>query len=78
LSHDSIVVQIPYLKERRKTELEKLLSIFDQSQRQVGRERYLSFDMEGYPEKYREVARRLEKARRRRWCGSRWSWRMIF
>ncbi len=62
LSHDSIVVQIPYLKKRRKTELEKLLSIFDQSQRQAGKERFLSFNMEQYPEKYKEVARRLEKA----------------
>ena len=62
LSHDSIVVQIPYLKKRRRTELEKVLSIFDQSQRQVGKERFLSFDMEQYPEKYKEVARRLEKA----------------
>ncbi|MEM6701022.1 MAG: hypothetical protein AAF599_21650 [Bacteroidota bacterium] len=32
LTHDAIVVQIPHLKGSRRTVLEKLLSIFDQSQ----------------------------------------------
>ena len=31
LTHDAIVIQIPYLKEKRRTELEQFLEIFDQS-----------------------------------------------
>ena len=31
LSHDSIFMQIPHLTNRRKTNLEKLLYVFDQS-----------------------------------------------
>lgn len=62
LSHDSIVVQIPYLKKRRKTDLEKLLAVFDQSQKLPGGKQMLGVKMDSFPEKYKEVVRRLEKA----------------
>jgi hypothetical protein len=62
LTHDSIVVQIPFLKRRRKTDLEKLLAIFDQSQTLPTDPRMLGMDVSELPPKYREVVRRLAKA----------------
>ena len=61
LTHDSIVVQIPLLKSRRPNELEKLLSIFDQSRRAGGKHE-LEIDESEVPEKYRDVLRRLVRA----------------
>lgn len=62
LTHDSIIVQIPYLKHRRRTDLERLLSIFDQSQQVPGDLHVLNLETEGMPERYAEVVRRLVKA----------------
>ena len=61
LTHDSIIIQIPYLKGRRRTELEQLLSLFDQS----GATRdphFLTVDEDELPERYRPLLRRLQKA----------------
>jgi len=57
LTHDSIIVQIPALKEKRRSDLEKALSVFDQSKIQT-----VSINEDDYPEKYKEVIRRLLKA----------------
>jgi hypothetical protein len=61
LFHKGIVVNIPYLKPRYQSELEKVLSIFDQSNRE---EDYhiLNVREEDFPEKYRPIIRRLQSA----------------
>ena len=61
LTHDSFVVQIPYIKNKRRHKLLRLLSIFDQS-RKVERGHFLRFDEAEYPEEYRRIVRRLQKA----------------
>jgi len=61
LSHDSYVIQIPYLKGKRKTHLLQLLSIFDQSQ--VDKNYHLlKIKEEEFPKQYAPVIRRLQKA----------------
>ncbi|MEM9884603.1 MAG: hypothetical protein AAF849_01840 [Bacteroidota bacterium] len=62
LTHDSIVIQIPYLKGSRRTTLEHFLSIFDQSLRIDTKGHVLALKEEDYPERYRSVVRRLNKA----------------
>ncbi len=62
LTHDSFIIQIPYLKEKRRDELEKLLSVFDQSNQDKTDHRLLNINEKDYPGKYREVIRRLMKA----------------
>ncbi|MEM9849554.1 MAG: hypothetical protein AAF847_16825, partial [Bacteroidota bacterium] len=62
LTHDSIVIQVPYLKGSRRTTLEQFLSIFDQSQRVDAKGHVLALDEEDFPERYRSVVRRLNKA----------------
>lgn len=62
LSHDSYIVQIPSLSQKRRNELETLLSIFDQSTA-IDREHHiLSIREESYPEKYHSLIRQLHKA----------------
>ena len=61
LTHDSIIIQIPYLKGRRRTELEQLLSLFDQSSATDDRH-LLNVNEEDLPERYRPMVRRLQKA----------------
>jgi len=61
LHHRSWIVQIRELKQHRRNELEKILSIFDQSN--VTDLRYiLDVDDEAFPEEYRQIIRRLRKA----------------
>jgi len=62
LTHDSIVVQINRLKNRRRTELEQLLAVFDQGQANLADPHLLNILVENFPERYREVLRRLERA----------------
>jgi uncharacterized coiled-coil protein SlyX len=62
LTHDSIVVQIPLLKARRQTDLERLLGLFDQSQAEPANIHLLSISDEDYPDKFQPVIRRLMKA----------------
>ena len=62
LTHDSFIIQIPYLKERRRNELEKLLAIFDQTKKENSDKHVLNINEQNFPEKYREVIRRLVKA----------------
>ena len=62
LTHDSFVIQIPYLGPERKTATERLLAVFDQHARVVGDEHVLDIDEEAYPEEYRQVVRLLNRA----------------
>ena len=61
LHHKSWIVQISCLKERRRNELEQLLSVFDQSNR-TSDVHILNVKEEDYPEKFRPVIRRLKGA----------------
>jgi len=60
LTHDSYVIQIPYLEGKRRNELEVLLSIFDQSQKESNHILYIK--EEDYPKEYGIVIRKLQKA----------------
>ena len=58
LTHDSIIVQIGAIKrKRRKNEIEKVLSVFDEGQKHE-----ISINENDYPEKYKSIIRRLLKA----------------
>ena len=61
LTHDSYVIQIPYLKRKRRSDLEILLSIFDQTNKLYDKH-ILEVDENDFPEKYRPIIRRLQKA----------------
>ncbi|MBK9335374.1 MAG: hypothetical protein IPM98_01820 [Lewinellaceae bacterium] len=61
LTHDSIIIQIPYLRDRRRTELEQLLTLFDQSNATQNRH-LLNVNEDDLPERYRPMIRRLQKA----------------
>ena len=60
LTHDSYIVQIPYLKEKRRNDLERLLSVFDQENIAQTTQQLLDIQETDVPEKYREVVRRLQ------------------
>ena len=61
LHHKTWIIQISCLKERRRNELEQLLSVFDQSNRDKDWH-ILNIKEEDFPEKYRPVIRRLKSA----------------
>ncbi len=61
LTHNSIIIQIPYLKGRRRTELEQLLALFDQSGA-TDDPHLLNINENDLPERYRPMIRRLQKA----------------
>ncbi len=60
LTHDSYVIQIPELKGKRRTELERILSIFDQSQKES--DHILNINEVAFPEEYRDIIRKLQSA----------------
>ena len=62
LHHLSWIIQIPQLKEKRRNKLEKLLSVFDQSAVTDNR-CILNIDDTDFPEEYRDIVRRLIKAK---------------
>ncbi|XCN75283.1 MAG: hypothetical protein Q3M24_11320 [Candidatus Electrothrix aestuarii] len=62
LTHDSYIIQIPRLREKRRNDLEILLSIFDQSQQTSDSRHFLNLNEEAYPEEFWIVIRRLLKA----------------
>jgi len=62
LTHDSYIIQIPRLKERRRNNLEILLSIFDQSLKLSGNNHFLNLDEDNYPKEFRVIIRRLLQA----------------
>ena len=61
LSHDSFIIQIPDLTEHRRSELEQLLSVFDQSTR-TNDLHILNVKEEDIPTAYRPIIRRLQQA----------------
>jgi len=61
LHHRSWIIQINELKEKRRNNLEKLLSIFDQDNK-TDINYILNIDDETIPEEYKEIVRRLRKA----------------
>jgi hypothetical protein len=62
LTHDSIVVQINRLKNHRRTELERLLEVFDQGLASRSDPHLLDILEENFPEHHRAVLRRLMRA----------------
>jgi len=62
LTHDSFVIQIPYLGPARKTAAERLLAIFDQHLKVSNDEHILDINEAAYPEEYRKVIRWLNRA----------------
>ena len=62
LTHDSIIVQIPFLTGRTRNRLERLLSVFDQEYRQPESEHYLQINEEHLDEEVKYVVHRLLKA----------------
>ena len=61
LTHDSFVIQIPYLHHEHKTELEQLLSVFDQRY-VVSNGHVLNITEAGISPKYQRILRRLQAA----------------
>ncbi len=59
LTHDSFIIQIPQLAKKRRNDLEKLLSIFDQSERIDETHHILNINETDYPAKYGDLIRRL-------------------
>ncbi len=62
LTHDSYVIQIPYLGPERKTAAERLLAVFDQHLKVSNDEHILDIDEAAYPQEYRKVIRWLNRA----------------
>jgi hypothetical protein len=62
LSHDSYVIQIPELAQKRRNDLEVLLSIFDQSCAVDDVHHILNVREEQFPEKYAQIIRKLQAA----------------
>ena len=62
LTHDAFIIQVPCLRPDHKTEVEQLLSVFDQRRIQSDDEHILEVDEETYPEKYRTLIRLLHRA----------------
>ena len=62
LSHDCWVVQVPLLASRRRTDLERLLSVFDQELRVPEDRHVLEVNEREILERYAPVLRRLESA----------------
>jgi hypothetical protein len=61
LHHLSWIVQVRQLKQRRRNEIEELLSIFDQSYAS-GNKHFLEIDETLYPKKFRPLTRKLIEA----------------
>ena len=62
LTHDCCVVQVSRLPARRRNDLEKLLSVFDQDLRAADSRHALEVDGAAMPERYAPVLRRLQIA----------------
>jgi hypothetical protein len=60
LTHNSFVIQIPFLTDNRRNELEKLLSIFDQNLKES--DHILNINEEDYPGEFRDIIRKLQIA----------------
>jgi len=61
LTHDSFIIQIPHLRQKYQTEVEQLLSVFDQKNA-TSDHHILNINEQDYPERYRPLIRRLQRA----------------
>lgn len=61
LTHDAVIVLLPYLQGRMRNRLERLLSVFDQDYRMAD-EHYLELPVEEFPGEEQVVLTRLLKA----------------
>ena len=61
LFHQGIVINVPALSQKRRDELEQLLSIFDQENRQENHH-IMNVKETDFPEKFRPIIRRLQAA----------------
>lgn len=61
LTHDSVVIQIPHITGKRRSELEQLLLIFDQSSTEDN-SHLLRIHENDVPAKYHPIIRRLQRA----------------
>jgi hypothetical protein len=61
LTHDSYVIQISEL-DKQQSELERLLSIFDQNRHITNNTHILELNENNYPQKYQHLIRRLQRA----------------
>jgi hypothetical protein len=61
LHHKSWIVQVRQIKERRRNDLEKLLSLFDQDSKEQ-LQHFLNIDDDEMPDEYQHIIRRLCKA----------------
>jgi hypothetical protein len=61
LTHDNFIIQIPHLRQKYQSDVEHLLSIFDQSNA-LGGYHILKINPDNYREKYGDVILRLQKA----------------
>ncbi len=62
LTHDSYIIQIPLLKQKRRNDLEILLSIFDQSLTVDDDDHFLHLNEDDYPREFHIIVRRLLQA----------------
>jgi hypothetical protein len=62
LTHDSYVIQISELDKQQQSELERLLSIFDQNRHITNNTHILELNENNYPQKYQRLIRRLQRA----------------
>ncbi|BDU74608.1 hypothetical protein [Mesoterricola silvestris] len=62
LTHDSVIIQMNRLKDRRRTDLERLLEVFDQGVASHTDPHFLDILEVNFPERYRDVLRRLKLA----------------
>ena len=62
LTHDSYIIQISELDKHQQSELERLLSIFDQNRHIAQNTHILELNENHYPEKYHRLIRRLQRA----------------
>ena len=61
LHHRSWIIQVPEVPQHRRNDLEKLLGIFDQSNR-TSDSHILNVSEKDFPEEYRPIIRRLQQA----------------
>nr|VFK28252.1 MAG: hypothetical protein BECKMB1821G_GA0114241_10357 [Candidatus Kentron sp. MB]VFK32553.1 MAG: hypothetical protein BECKMB1821I_GA0114274_103428 [Candidatus Kentron sp. MB]VFK75975.1 MAG: hypothetical protein BECKMB1821H_GA0114242_103728 [Candidatus Kentron sp. MB] len=59
---ESIIIQIPYLGIAPKTDMERLLAVFDQERKIKDNAHILDIDENTYPEKYRQIIHWLNQA----------------
>ena len=62
LTHDSIIVQIPYLQKRTRNRLERLLHVFDQNYRMTNNDHFLEIDENLFHGDEQLIVTRLLKA----------------